>query len=94
MPTGRQNLLEGGLSSAHDVIFFYGVPPPWQESSGLTPVIVLHGGPGHGMLSFKGSIDRLSAGGRPVLFYDQRGSGHSEMKGDEKVRVSLLIDDI
>ena len=46
------------------------------------------------MLSFKGSIDRLSAGGRPVLFYDQRGSGHSEMKGDEKVRVSLLIEDI
>ena len=64
------------------------------ETSGLTPVIVLHGGPGHGMMSFKGSIDRLSAGRRPVLFYDQRGSGHSEMKGDEKVRVSLLIEDI
>ena len=33
MPTGRQNLLEGGLSSAHDVIFFGGVPPPCQPLS-------------------------------------------------------------
>jgi len=65
-----------------------------DSASSLPPVIVLHGGPGHGMMSFKGSLDRLARGGRPVLFYDQRGSGHSQMKTSEKVRASLLIDDI
>jgi hypothetical protein len=31
-----------------------------DPSSSLTPVIVLHGGPGHGMMPFKGSLDRLA----------------------------------
>jgi pimeloyl-ACP methyl ester carboxylesterase len=65
-----------------------------DASSNLTPVIVLHGGPGHGMMSFKGSLDRLASGGRPVLFYDQQGSGHSEMKDSKKVRVSTLIEEV
>jgi proline iminopeptidase len=43
------------------------------------PVIVIHGGPGDSILSFKHGLDFLAAD-RRVLFYDQRGSGKSEVK--------------
>ncbi len=41
------------------------------------PVIVVHGGPGHSLLSFRRSLDFLAAD-RRVLYYDQRGSGNSQ----------------
>ena len=43
------------------------------------PVIVVHGGPGHSLLSFRRSLDFLAAD-RRVLYYDQRGSGNSQSK--------------
>lgn len=46
------------------------------------PVIAVHGGPGHSSLSFKRSLDFL-ARQRRVIYYDQRGSGHSQSKGRE-----------
>jgi proline iminopeptidase len=44
-----------------------------------TPVILAHGGPGHSSLSFKDGMDFLAAN-RRVIFYDQRGSGNSQIK--------------
>jgi proline iminopeptidase len=46
---------------------------------GLPPVILVHGGPGHSSLSFKNSIDFLAEQTR-VIYYDQRGSGNSQVK--------------
>jgi proline iminopeptidase len=46
---------------------------------GLPPVILVHGGPGHSSLSFKNSFDFLAEQTR-VIYYDQRGSGNSQVK--------------
>lgn len=46
---------------------------------GLPPVILVHGGPGHSSLSFKNGFDFLAQQTR-VIFYDQRGSGNSQIK--------------
>lgn len=45
----------------------------------LPPIILVHGGPGHSSLSFKNGFDFLAEQTR-VIFYDQRGSGHSQIK--------------
>ncbi len=58
------------------------------------PVIVIHGGPGDSSLSFKGGLDFLAAD-RRVLFYDQRGSGKSEVKGTgADLTIGSLVADV
>ncbi|KAL0209331.1 hypothetical protein RCL1_007271 [Eukaryota sp. TZLM3-RCL] len=48
-------------------------------ASSLPVVFLLHGGPAHSFESFKDGFDFLSLHTR-VVFYDQRGSGHSQVK--------------
>jgi proline iminopeptidase len=50
---------------------------------GVPPVILVHGGPGHSSLSFKDGFDFLAKQTR-VIFYDQRGSGNSQIKPNPK----------
>jgi len=58
------------------------------------PVIVIHGGPGDSILSFRDGLDFL-ASDRRVLFYDQRGSGKSEVKAaGAGLSVEALVLDI
>jgi proline iminopeptidase len=60
----------------------------------VPPVVLVHGGPGHSSLSFKGSFDFLAAD-RRVVYYDQRGSGNSEAKpmpGD--YRIEALVEEL
>lgn len=45
------------------------------------PVVILHGGPGHSSDSYRRSLDFLADQYR-LIYYDQRGSGHSEIKPD------------
>ena len=45
------------------------------------PIVVLHGGPGHSGQSFKQGFDFLAQDYR-VIYYDQRGSGNSQIKPD------------
>lgn len=60
----------------------------------LPPVVVVHGGPGHSSLSFKGSLDFLGAS-RRVAYYDQRGSGNSEAKANPAdYRVEALVEEL
>jgi proline iminopeptidase len=47
----------------------------------LPPVILVHGGPGHSSLSFRDGFDFLAKEAR-IIFYDQRGSGNSQIKPD------------
>ncbi len=48
---------------------------------GNSPVVLVHGGPGHSSLSFKNSFNFL-AESRRVIYYDQRGSGNSQTQPD------------
>lgn len=59
-----------------------------------TPLLVVHGGPGHSSLSFRASLDPLAREHR-VLYYDQRGSGLSELKADRSLyTVEALVQEI
>lgn len=61
---------------------------------GATPVLVIHGGPGHSHMSLKGGFDFLSRD-RLVVEYDQRGSGLSQSKpGVEHYTVDKLVQEI
>ena len=49
------------------------------KDAGLPPIVIVHGGPGHSSLSFKKGFDFLACKTR-VIYYDQRGSGNSQVK--------------
>jgi pimeloyl-ACP methyl ester carboxylesterase len=58
------------------------------------PLLVVHGGPGHSSLSFHASLDPL-AQERRILYYDQRGSGLSQLKADRShYTVDALVHEI
>jgi pimeloyl-ACP methyl ester carboxylesterase len=64
------------------------------DDGALPPVVVVHGGPGHSSQSFKGALDFL-AGDRRVIYYDQRGSGNSEIKPDTAFyTIDRLVDEL
>lgn len=44
------------------------------------PVVLLHGGPGMSSQTFKKSFDFLADNGYEVIYYDQRGSGNSQIR--------------
>ena len=61
---------------------------------GLPPVVLVHGGPGHSSLSFKNSFDFLAEQTR-VIYYDQRGSGNSQIKNQpEDYRIEYLVEEL
>jgi len=61
---------------------------------GLPPVILVHGGPGHSSLSFKNGFDFL-AGQTRAIFYDQRGSGNSQIKPNpEDYTIEQLVEEL
>jgi len=61
---------------------------------GLPPVVLVHGGPGHSSLSFKQSFDFLADQTR-VIYYDQRGSGNSQIKQNpEDYTVEQLVEEL
>jgi proline iminopeptidase len=60
----------------------------------LPPVVLVHGGPGHSSLSFKNAFDFLAAE-RRVVYYDQRGSGNSQIKADATdYTIERLVDEL
>jgi proline iminopeptidase len=61
---------------------------------GLPPVILVHGGPGHSSLSFKNGFDFLAEQTR-VIYYDQRGSGNSQIKPSPKdYTIEQLVEEL
>ncbi|MBN1438843.1 MAG: alpha/beta hydrolase [Anaerolineales bacterium] len=58
------------------------------------PVVLLHGGPGHSSLSFKQGFDFL-APDRRVVYYDQRGSGNSQIRPDPSLyTIEQLVEEL
>jgi L-proline amide hydrolase len=68
-------------------------------SSDLTPLVVLHGGPGctHDYLLRVAELADRSLGGRPVIHYDQIGGGlssHHPEKGEDFWTVELFLSEL
>jgi proline iminopeptidase len=58
------------------------------------PVVMLHGGPGHSSRSFKQGFDFLAHSHR-VIYYDQRGSGNSQIKPDPSLyTIDQLVEEL
>ncbi len=64
--------------------------------SDLSPIIVIHGGPGasHDYIS---PLSQMALSGRPIVHYDQIGCGNSSMLSDEQVgalSVDFFLDEL
>lgn len=58
------------------------------------PLIVLHGGPGQSSATLREAL-RFLEGDHRVIYYDQRGAGHSEVKADlSYYTVDQLVDEL
>jgi len=61
---------------------------------GHAPIVIIHGGPGHSSESFKASLDFL-AEDHHVIYYDQRGSGYSQIKPDTSLyTIDQLVEEL
>jgi proline iminopeptidase len=61
---------------------------------GQPPVVLVHGGPGDSSLSFKNSFDFLAEQTR-VIYYDQRGSGNSQIKPNpDDYNIEQLVEEL
>ncbi len=59
------------------------------------PIITLHGGPGQGSQTFQASVGPLIEQFATVVYYDQRGSGHSQRPSDPDLySIPILVSDI
>lgn len=70
----------------------------WYRTAGVdtgkSPVIVIHGGPGLSSDYFKDYLSFLE-NDRECIYYDQRGSGNSEIKSDlELYSLDYMVDDL
>jgi proline iminopeptidase len=93
---------EGELSSAlragpHEVALngarhFYRVGG--RAVAGAPPVVFLHGGPGQGSAHFDALAGPFMERQLRVIYFDQRGSGHSERPASGDYALSTLVEDI
>jgi proline iminopeptidase len=90
--------VEGGVNLKR-VEGFVGVPggKVWYihiGESNNTPLLVLHGGPGSTHLALGSVLDAL-ANERPVILYDQLGSGNSDRPTDSSLwQMERFIDEL
>lgn len=65
----------------------------FDNNTGGTPVIILHGGPGSSCYSLQG-LKEL-AKDRPVIFYDQLGCGKSDRPADKSLwRLERFVEEL
>ena len=61
---------------------------------GTPPVVFLHGGPGQGSAHFEALAGYFMERQLRVVYFDQRGSGHSERPASGDYALSTLVEDI
>ncbi|HJU90996.1 MAG TPA: alpha/beta hydrolase [Gemmatimonadaceae bacterium] len=63
-------------------------------SSGAPPVVFLHGGPGQGSEHFDALVGSFMEPRLRMVYFDQRGSGHSERPASGDYALGTLVDDV
>jgi proline iminopeptidase len=79
---------EGYVLVAEDVRLFYRV-----EGKGGDTLVVLHGGPGFSLEGLRPDLGPL-ARHHTMVYFDQRGSGHSEMPDTLRLTADLMVKDL
>ena len=64
------------------------------RSSGAPPVVFLHGGPGQGSAHFDALAGPYLEPTLRMVYFDQRGSGHSERPESRNYAIPTLVEDI
>ena len=83
-PHGRS----GYVAGAAGVRLFY-----WLDGDGPDTVVVLHGGPGFNLEGLRPDLGQL-AQKHTLLYFDQRGSGRSEMPDTLRLTAALMVEDL
>ncbi len=84
LPRARQGFVLG----AEGVRLFYRL-----EGAGADTLVVLHGGPGLNLEGLRPDLEPL-ARRHTVIYFDQRGSGHSEMPDTLRLTAELIVKDL
>jgi proline iminopeptidase len=84
-------------SGPHEVVLngarhYYRVGGP--AVAGAPPVVFLHGGPGQGSAHFDALAGPFMERRLRVIYFDQRGSGHSERPASGDYALSTLVEDV
>jgi proline iminopeptidase len=79
---------EGYVFGAEGVRLFYRL-----EGGGTDTLVVLHGGPGLNLEGLRPDLAPL-ARRHTVIYFDQRGSGHSEMPDTLRLTADLIVKDL
>ncbi len=79
---------EGFIPGAGGVRLFYRI-----EGGGPDTIVVLHGGPGLNLEGLRPDLAPLTAR-HALLYFDQRGSGRSEMPDTLRLTAALMVEDV
>jgi proline iminopeptidase len=90
-------LAPGLRSGPHEVMLngarhFWRVAGPLKD--GAPPVVFLHGGPGQGSAHFDALAGPYMERELRMVYFDQRGSGHSERPASNDYALTTLVEDI
>jgi proline iminopeptidase len=62
--------------------------------AGVPPVVFLHGGPGQGSAHFDALVGPFMERELRMVYFDQRGSGHSERPASNDYALATLVEDV
>lgn len=90
--------LAPGLRSGRHEVVLNGARHYWRVAgplrAGAPPVVFLHGGPGQGSAHFDALAGPYMERDLRMVYFDQRGSGHSERPTSNDYALSTLVEDI
>jgi proline iminopeptidase len=97
-PAASGDSLPAGLDDgAHEVVL-NGVRHVYRvggdAAAGMPPLVFLHGGPGQGSAHFEALAGPHLERRLRVVYFDQRGSGHSERPASNDYAIATLVEDI
>jgi proline iminopeptidase len=92
-----RDVAPGLRAGPHDVVL-NGARQHWRVAGrlapGVPPVVFLHGGPGQGSAHFDALAGPHMERALRMVYFDQRGSGHSERPASSDYALATLVEDI